>query len=276
MLKRSVDINAIGRGLSPVVALDRDFFEHIAKLRAARRIWARTMKEKWGATDPKAMCLRAHGVVVGTVCTRQQPLVNIARGGIAGLAGILGGCMGLQVACYDETWSTPTEEAERVAIRTQQVLRYESGVTSVADPLAGSYYVEWLTSKLEEEIQAMVDKIEGMGGWMAALQNGWVHEEVKKGLLDIQRKIDNGERTVVGVNRFQIPTEEDFKPKLYALRILQMSINIWMTIGILRKRGITKTSRRKSRTYKRQLPIPVKISFHMYSRHWKPTLLLQR
>ncbi|MEW6614571.1 MAG: methylmalonyl-CoA mutase family protein [Thermodesulfobacteriota bacterium] len=216
ILRRGVDINAIGRGLSPTVGLDRDFFEHIAKLRAARKIWARTMKEKWGATDPKAMCLRAHGNIVGTFCTRQQPLVNIARGAIGALAGILGGCMGIQVACYDEAWSTPTEEAERIAIRTQQVLRYESGTTSVADPLAGSYYVEWLTSKFEEEIQELVDKIEDLGGWMAALKSGWIHEEVKKGLLDIQRKIDNGERVVVGVNRFQIPPEEDFKPQLYA------------------------------------------------------------
>ena len=216
MLRRGVDINTIGRRLSPVLSSDRDFFEEIAKMRAARRIWARTMKEKWGATDPQAMCLRFHVDVSGVNYTRQQPLVNIARGTLGSLAAVLGGCMGIQNPSYDEAWATPTEEAVRVAIRTQQVIRYESGVTRVADPLAGSYYVEWLTRRLEEEVDKMYHTIEEMGGWMAALQRGWVHAELRKGLLEIQKKVDSGERTVVGVNRFAIPAEEDLKPKAYA------------------------------------------------------------
>ena len=124
--------------------------------------------------------------------------------------------MGIQNPSYDEAWATPAEEAVRVAIRTQQVIRYESGVTRVADPLAGSYYVEWLTRRLEEEVDKMYHTIEEMGGWIAALQRGWIHAELKKALLDIQKKVDSGERTVVGVNRFAIPPEEDLKPKAYA------------------------------------------------------------
>ncbi|MFH1625655.1 MAG: methylmalonyl-CoA mutase family protein, partial [Pseudomonadota bacterium] len=216
LLRRGIDINVIGRRLSPTIALSRDFFEEIAKIRAARRIWARTMKEEFGATDPAAMCLRIHGNVQGSLYTRGQPLVNIARGAIGTLAGVIGGCMGIQVACYDEAWCTPTEEAVSLAMRTQQVIRYESGVAKVADPLAGSYYIEWLTSKMEKEIEALVEKVEQMGGWMAALQKGWIQEEVRKGALDIQSKIDSGERSVVGGNRFVVPPEEDFKPQIYA------------------------------------------------------------
>lgn len=215
MLKRGLDINTIGRRLSPVLGADRDFFEEIAKLRAARRIWARTMKEKWGATDPAAMCLRFHVDVSGSNYTRQQPLVNIARGTLGSLAAVLGGCMGLQNPSYDEAWATPTEEAVRIAVRTQQVIRYESGVARVADPLAGSYYVEWLTDKLEEEIESMAQTIEKMGGWMAALQSGWIHAELRRGLLDIQKKVETGDKVVIGVNKFAIPPEEDIQPQIY-------------------------------------------------------------
>ena len=216
MLRRGVDINTIGRKLSPVLASDRDFFEEVAKMRAARKIWARMMKEEFGATDPKAMRLRFHVDVSGANYTRQQPLVNIARGTMGALAAVLGGCMGVQLPSYDEAWATPTEESVRLAIRTQQVIRYESGVPRVADPLAGSYYVEWLTKKLEEEIEAMADKIEQMGGWLAALKGGWAIGELRKSLLDIQKKVDSGERVVLGVNRFNISADEDFIPEIYA------------------------------------------------------------
>ena len=216
MLRRGLDIDTIGSRLSPVLGANRDFFEEIAKLRAARRIWARTMKEEFGATDPKAMCLRFHVDVSGSNFTRQQPLVNIARGALGTLAAVLGGSMGIQTPSFDEGWATPTEEAVRLAIRTQQVIRYESGVTRVADPLAGSYYVEWLTSELEEKIESMVHQIEQMGGWLKVLEKGWVHGQLKEGLLEIQRKVESGERTVIGVNSFQIPPEEDFKPEVYA------------------------------------------------------------
>ncbi|MEW6616385.1 MAG: methylmalonyl-CoA mutase family protein [Thermodesulfobacteriota bacterium] len=215
MLRRGVDINTIGRKLSPVFSCDRDFFEEIAKLRAARRLWARMMKEEFGATDSQAMRLRFHIDVAGSNYTRQQPLVNLARGTLGALAAVLGGCMGIQLPSYDEAWATPTEEAVRLAIRTQQVIRYESGVARVADPLAGSYYVESLTNELEEKIKSMEEKIEEMGGWIVALQRNWVEKELRKSLLDVQSKNERGERVVLGVNRFAIPPEEDFKPEIY-------------------------------------------------------------
>ncbi|MEW6034710.1 MAG: methylmalonyl-CoA mutase family protein, partial [Chloroflexota bacterium] len=215
MRRHGLDVGAVAARLSPVFGADRDFFEEIAKLRAARRIWARTLKEHWGVTDPQAMCVRFHVDVSGYNYTRQQPLVNIARGTLGSLAAVLGGTMGIQTPSYDEAWCTPTEEAVRVAIRSQQVIRYESGVATVADPLAGSYYVEWLTSRLEEEIASMAARIEDMGGWLAVLQSGWVHDEFKRSFLDIQRKVESGERVIVGVNRFAIPPEEDLKPRMY-------------------------------------------------------------
>ena len=216
MRRRGVDINVAAKKLSPVFAADRDFFEEIAKLRAARRVWARTLKEEFGVTDPAAMRLRFHIDVSGFNYTRQQPLVNIVRGALGTLAAVLGGCMGVQTPSYDEAWATPTEEAVTLAIRTQQVIRYESGVTRVADPLGGSYYIEWLTNKLEDDILAMTHKIEQMGGWLVAMQKGWVHDQLREGLLDTQRKIESGERITIGVNRFAIPPEEDFKPAVYA------------------------------------------------------------
>lgn len=216
MLRRGLDINTIGRRLSPVLSADRDFFEEIAKFRAARRIWAKTMKEEFGATDPKAMIMRFHVDVSGANFTRQQPLVNIARGTLGTLSAVLGGAMGIQNPSYDEALCTPTEESVRVAIRTQQVIRYESGVGRVADPLAGSYYVEWLTNELEERIEEMAQKIEDMGGWMQVLNSGWAYDKLEKSFLDTQKKIESGERAVIGVNRFIIPPEEDFQPKFYA------------------------------------------------------------
>jgi methylmalonyl-CoA mutase N-terminal domain/subunit len=216
MLRRGIDADTTVSRLSPVLGADRDFFEEVAKMRAARRIWAKTMKEEFGATDPKAMMMRFHVDVSGYNFTRQQPLVNIARGTLGTLAAVLGGAMGIQNPSYDEAWCTPTEEAVRLAIRSQQVIRYESGAARVADPLGGSYYIEWLTGKLESEIESMAQEIEKMGGWMAVLESGWVHSELRKGLLDIQRKVESGERTVVGVNRFAIPPEEDFQPKFYS------------------------------------------------------------
>ncbi|MDY7039201.1 MAG: methylmalonyl-CoA mutase family protein, partial [Thermodesulfobacteriota bacterium] len=215
MLRRGIDVNTTARQLSPVLSSDRDFFEEIAKMRAARRMWARTMKEKFGATDPKAMQMRFHVDVSGVNYTRQQPLVNIARGTMGTLSAVLGGCMGIQNPSYDEAWATPTEEAVRIAIRTQQVVRYESGVARVADPLAGSYYVEWLTSTLEERIMEMYSKIEEMGGWIEVLTSGWVQNKLSEGLLEIQKKVENGQRRVIGVNCHTIPPEEDYQPEIY-------------------------------------------------------------
>ena len=178
MQRRGIDVNTTARQLSPVLSSDRDFFEEVAKMRAGRRIWAKTLKEKFGCTDEKAMQMRFHIDVSGYNFTRHQPLVNIARGTLGTLAAVLGGALGIQNPSYDEGWATPTEEAVQVAIRTQQVIRYESGVTKVADPLAGSHYIEWLTNELENRILDMYYKIEEMGGWIQALTSGWVHSQL--------------------------------------------------------------------------------------------------
>ncbi|MDY6969008.1 MAG: methylmalonyl-CoA mutase family protein [Spirochaetota bacterium] len=216
MQGRGIDVNTTARQLSPVLASDRDFFEEVAKMRAGRRVWAKTLKEKFGCTDEKAMQMRFHIDVSGYNFTRQQPLVNIARGTLGTLAAVLGGALGIQNPSYDEGWATPTEEAVQVAIRTQQVIRYESGVTKVADPLAGSHYIEWLTNELENRILDMYYKIEEMGGWIQALTSGWVHSQLSDSLLDMQRKVENSERAVVGVNCYTIPPEEDYQPDVYA------------------------------------------------------------
>ena len=215
MLRRGVDINTIGKRISPNLSAGRDFFQDIAKLRALRRTWARMMKEEFGATDPAAMSLRFMATGSGSYFERQQPLVNIVRGTMTSLIGVLGGCTALQTPSYDEAWCTPTEETVRLALRTQQVLRYESGVARVADPLAGSYYLECLTDNLEEEILSVADKIEQMGGWIAALEKGWIQTELTKGAVERQKKVETGERVCVGVNRFTIPPEEDFQPRIY-------------------------------------------------------------
>lgn len=215
MKRRGIDVNSVSKQLSPVLSSDRDFFEEIAKMRAGRRVWARTLKEKFGATDPKAMQMRFHVDIAGSNYTRQQPLVNITRGTLGTLAAVLGGSLGIQNPSFDEAWATPTEEAVMLAIRTQQVIRYESGAARVADPLAGSYYVESLTNKLEEEIMNMYNKIEEMGGWIQAIISGWVHAELSNSLVDVQQKVESGEKPVIGVNCFQIPPEDDYHPDVY-------------------------------------------------------------
>ncbi len=215
MEKRGVSADAVARQLSPVLSSDREFFEEIAKLRAGRRIWAKTLKDKFNTTDPSAMMMRFHIDVSGSNYTREQPLVNLSRGTLGTLAAVLGGSMGIQNPSYDEAWAIPTEDAVRLAIRTQQVIRYESGVTKVADPLAGSYYVEWLTSEIEKKTMDMYNTIEEMGGWIKALGSGWVESQLTGALLDVQKKVESGEKPVIGVNCHTIPEEEDYKPEIY-------------------------------------------------------------
>ncbi|MDO8785737.1 MAG: methylmalonyl-CoA mutase family protein [Syntrophales bacterium] len=216
MVRRGIDVNVAAQKLMPVLSVSQDFFEEVAKFRAARKIWAATLKRDFGVTDQNALCLRFHANIAGSSFTRQQPLVNLMRGTLGCLAGVLGGAMGIQVPSYDEAWATPSEDAATLAVRTQQIIRYESGVPRVADPMAGSYYVEWLTNEMAQKIEAEVDKIEKMGGWLEAMRTGWVKRELEKSQIALQGKIESGEKPVIGVNRFIIPPEEDFKPKRYA------------------------------------------------------------
>lgn len=188
-------------------SIGRDFFEEIAKLRAARRMWYKLMKERYKAQDPKSFKVRIHGFSADRDYTRQQPLINIVRSAYRTLAAALGGCQSLGIGPYDEAITTPSEEALVMAIRTQQVIQHESGVASVADPLAGSYYVEWLTNELEERAWKYLQKIEDAGGLVRTMETGWLHSEATRGALEQERRLEKGEKKLVGYNCFQTDEE---------------------------------------------------------------------
>jgi methylmalonyl-CoA mutase N-terminal domain/subunit len=180
-----------------------DFFEEIAKFRAARRVWARRMRDKYGAQDPRSMMLRTHAQTAGVSLTAQQPYNNVVRVSLQALAAVLGGTQSLHTNSLDETYALPTEEAVTIALRTQQIIGYESGVDRVADPLAGSYYVEYLTDEMEKRALAYIDKIDRMGGMIRAVEEGFPQREIADSAYQHQREVETGDRTIVGVNRFQ-------------------------------------------------------------------------
>lgn len=205
-LQKGLDINVFGKRLSFFFNAHNNLFEEVAKFRAARRMWAHIMKEL-GATDPKAMMLRFHTQTGGSTLTAQQPLNNIARVTVQTMAAVLGGTQSLHTNGYDEALSLPTEEAARIALRTQQVVAYESGAPDTVDPLAGSYYVEALTSEVEEKAWALILKIDSMGGSVAAIEGGFMQDEIARSAYEYQRKIESGEKIIVGVNKFGVNEE---------------------------------------------------------------------
>lgn len=186
--------------------------EEVAKFRAARRMWARIMKERFGAEDPKSMMLRFHTQTAGVQLTAQQPEVNLVRVAIQGLAAVLGGTQSLHTNSFDEAIALPTEKAARLALRTQQVLAYETDVTKTVDPFAGSYVVESLTDQIEEAAMALIDQIEQMGGAVAGIEEGFQKAEIEKSAYRITQEIDRGERVVVGVNKYAIDGDEHYEP----------------------------------------------------------------
>lgn len=186
--------------------------EEVAKFRAARRIWARIMRDTFGARDPKSQMLRFHTQTAGVQLTAQQPEVNLARVTVQALAAVLGGTQSLHTNGFDEAIALPTEKAARLALRTQQVLAYESDVTATVDPFAGSYAVEALTDDVEAAVLALLARIEELGGAVAAIEQGYQKAEIERTAYRIQQETDAGERTVVGVNRFQQAVEEPYQP----------------------------------------------------------------
>ena len=180
-------------------------FEEVAKFRAARRMWAGIMKEL-GATDPKAMMLRFHTQTGGATLTAQQPLNNVTRVAIQTLAAVLGGTQSLHTNGYDEALSLPTEQAAMIALRTQQIIAFESGVPDTVDPLAGSYFIESLTNEVEESAKKLIEKIDAMGGSVTAIEQGFMQDEIARSAYEYQRTIETGDKIIVGVNKFQ--TEE--------------------------------------------------------------------
>jgi methylmalonyl-CoA mutase N-terminal domain/subunit len=179
-----------------------NFLEEVAKFRAARRLWARIMRENFKAENPRSWMLRFHTQTAGSTLTAQQPENNIVRTAIQALSAVLGGTQSLHTNGYDEALALPTEEAARVALRTQQILAHESGVAQTIDPLAGSYYVESLTQTIEHGASAYLQQIEALGGMLPAIERGWVQQEIQSAAYEYQRSVDSGAATVVGVNRF--------------------------------------------------------------------------
>jgi methylmalonyl-CoA mutase N-terminal domain/subunit len=205
-LKKGMDINVFGKRLSFFFNAHNNLFEEVAKFRAARKMWATIMKEL-GATDPKAMMLRFHTQTGGSTLTAQQPLNNISRVTVQTLAAVLGGTQSLHTNGYDEALSLPTEEAARIALRTQQIVAFESGAPDTADPLAGSYYVETLTKEVEDAAWKLIAKIDAMGGSVSAIEQGFIQDEIAKSAYEYQRNIETGQKIIVGVNKFQVNTE---------------------------------------------------------------------
>jgi methylmalonyl-CoA mutase, N-terminal domain len=202
-IEKGLDINVFGKRLSFFFNSHNNLFEEVAKFRAARRMWAKIMKDL-GATDPKAMMLRFHTQTGGSTLTAQQPLNNISRVTVQTLAAVLGGTQSLHTNGYDEALSLPTEEAARIALRTQQIVAFESGAADTVDPLAGSYYVESLTNEVEAKAMELITRIDEMGGSVSAIEEGFIQEEIARSAYLYQRRIENNEKIIIGVNKFTV------------------------------------------------------------------------
>ena len=206
-IERGLNIDQFAPRFSFFFNAHNDFFEEIAKYRAARRIWARDMKDKYGAKDPRSWTLRFHTQTAGCSLTAQQPEINIVRVAIQAMAGVLGGTQSLHTDSMDEALALPSEKAVQIALRTQQVIAHESGVANVIDPLGGSYYLEWLTDDMERQARDYFDRIDSLGGVVPAIEKGFFQKEIASAAYRYQQEIDNNERVVVGVN--QHTSDED-------------------------------------------------------------------
>src|SRR5436853_895827 len=207
-VKRSMDVDDFAPRLSFFWDVHKDFFEEIAKFRAARRIYARVMRDKFGAKKPLSMMLRTHAQTAGVSLTAQQPYNNVVRTALQALAAVLGGTQSLHTNSLDETYALPTEEAATIALRTQQIIGYESGVDRVVDPLAGSYFVEALTDETEKRALAILDRVRELGGIIRAIEEGYPQREIAESAYQFQREVESGERKIVGVNAFKAVKDE--------------------------------------------------------------------
>jgi methylmalonyl-CoA mutase, N-terminal domain len=201
---RGLDVDSFAPRISFFFNIHNDFFEEVCKLRAARRVWAKVMKERFGARAERSLWLRFHSQTAGCSLTEQQPEVNLIRTTVQALAAVLGGTQSLHTNSLDEAIALPSEKAARLALRTQQVLLHESGVINTVDPLGGSYFVEALTKQMEDECFAYFDQIEALGGVLPAIEAGFFQQEIADASYRYQREIDRGERTIVGVNAYQV------------------------------------------------------------------------
>ncbi|MCI4324614.1 MAG: methylmalonyl-CoA mutase family protein [Thermoplasmata archaeon] len=202
--RRGLAVDEFAPRLSFFFNSHNDFFEEIAKFRAARRLWAEAMREKFGAKKERSLWMRFHTQTAGCSCTAQQPELNVVRTTIQALAGVLGGTQSLHTNSYDEALQLPTEDAVRIALRTQQILAHESGVAEAVDPFGGSYYVEWLTDTMAEEVRRYFDRIDAMGGVVAGIERGFFQREIQEASFRYQRGVESGEQKVVGVNTYTL------------------------------------------------------------------------
>jgi methylmalonyl-CoA mutase N-terminal domain/subunit len=246
-VQRGLDVDDFAPRLSFFFNAQVDFFEEIAKYRAARRIWAREMRETFGARNPRSWLMRFHCQTAGVSLTAQQPLNNIVRTAVEALAGVLGGAQSLHTNSYDEALALPTEEAVRVALRTQQVIAHETGVTNTVDPLGGSYFVEALTDEMEARCYEYFAKIDALGGMVEAVKSNYPQREIADAAFELQHEIDAGERVVVGVNRYvaqdevPIPTlrvdpalERKQLGRLQSVRAVRQGAEVERTLAALR------------------------------------------
>src|SRR2546426_225283 len=207
-IKAGLDVDQFAPRLSFFFNAHSNFLEEVAKFRAARRMWARIMREQFKAKNPRSWMLRFHTQTAGSTLTAQQPENNIVRTAIQAMAAVLGGTQSLHTNSYDEALALPTEQAARIALRTQQIIAYESGAPQTVDPLAGSYFVETLTNEIETRAATYLEKIDALGGMIRALERGYVQQEIQNAAYEYQQQVERGEATVVGVNKFTVDEEK--------------------------------------------------------------------
>ena len=255
-IERGLAVDDFAPRLSFFWDVHNDFFEEIAKMRAARRIWARHLKERYGATDPRSLILRFHSQTAGVTLTAQQPMNNVPRVAYQALAAVLGGTQSLHTNSMDETLALPSEEAVQVALRTQQILAYETGIPNVIDPLGGSYYVERLTDDMEAEAERLFTEIEGVGGVVRGIETGWFQRKIAEAAARQQWEIEQHRRVIVGVNEFvnedetiTIPllkvsedAERDQRAKMQALRARRDQARCDRSLAALRDVARTRTN----------------------------------
>ncbi|UCH57565.1 MAG: methylmalonyl-CoA mutase, partial [Candidatus Bathyarchaeota archaeon] len=206
-MERGLPVDAFAPRISFFFGCHNDFCEEIAKFRAARRMWARIMGERFGAESRRSLLMRYHVQTDGVTLTAQQPINNIVRVTIQALAAVLGGCQSLHTNSFDEALSLPSEVAVTTALRTQQIIAHESGAANSVDPMGGSYLVEHLTSEIEEEALRYIERIDGMGGAASAIEEGYIQREIAESAYNQQKEIESGERVIVGVNRYTVEEE---------------------------------------------------------------------
>ena len=209
MIDKGMEVDSFAPRFSYFFAAYTNVLEEVAKFRALRRMWAKIMKERFGAGNPRSMMLRYHVQTDGFTLTAQQPLNNIARVTLQALAGVLGGCQSLHTNSFDEALALPSEQAVQVALRTQQIIAHESGATDTVDPLGGSHYIEWLTDELENKAMNYILEIDKMGGALKAIEEGYVQKEIANSAYNYQMAVDSGEQVVVGVNEFAVGDEAE-------------------------------------------------------------------